>query len=46
MSAMKRYATKQAQARQRRRLQAHERLERDRCQAQRAAAALHPALED
>jgi hypothetical protein len=46
MSPNKRYAKKQAQARQRRRRQAHERLERDRRQAQRAAAALHQALED
>ena len=46
MSPMKRYAKKQAKARQRRRLQAHERLERDRRQAQRAAEALHQALED
>ena len=46
MSPTKRYATKQATARQRRRLQTHERLERDRRQAQRAAAALHQALED
>jgi hypothetical protein len=46
MSPSKRYAKKQAKARQRRRLHAHERLERDRCQAQRAAAALHHALED
>ena len=40
MSLSKRYATKQAKARQRRRLQAHER------QAQRTAEALHQALED
>lgn len=46
MSPMKRYAKKQAKARQRRRLQAHERLERDRRQAQRAAEALHQALEN
>src|SRR5213594_3542906 len=46
MSPTKRYAKKQAKARQRRRLQAHERLERDRCQAQRAAEALHQALHD
>jgi hypothetical protein len=46
MSPSKRYAKKQAKARQRRRLQAHARLERDRRQAQRAAAALHRALED
>jgi hypothetical protein len=45
MSPTKRYAKKQAKARQRRRLQAHERLERDRRQAQRAAEALHQALE-
>jgi hypothetical protein len=45
MSPTKRYATKQAKARQRRRLQALERLERDRRQAQRAAEALHQALE-
>ena len=46
MSPSKRYAKKQAKARQRRRLHAHERLERDRRQAQRAAEALHQALED
>jgi len=46
MSPIKRYAKKQAKTRQRRRLQAHERLERDRRQAQRAAEALHQALED
>ena len=46
MSPSKRYAKKQAKARQRRRLQAHERLERDRRQAQRVAEALHQALED
>ena len=45
MSPIKRYAKKQAKARPRRRLQAHERLERDRCQAQRAAEALHQAIE-
>jgi len=45
MSPTKRYAKKYAKARQRRRLQAHERLERDRRQAQRAAEALHHALE-
>ena len=45
MSPGKRYAKKQAKARQRRRLQTHERLERDRCQAQRAAEALHQAIE-
>ena len=37
---MKRYAKKQAKARQRRRRKAHTRLERDRRQAQRAAEAL------
>jgi len=46
MSPMKRYVKKQAKARQRRRLQAHERLERDRRQAQRAAVALHQAIEE
>jgi hypothetical protein len=46
MSPSKRYAKKHAQARQRRRLQVHERLERDRRQAQQAAEALHQALED
>ena len=46
MSPIKRYAKKQAKTRQRRRLQAHERLKRDRRQAQRAAEALHQALED
>ena len=46
MSPSKRYAKKHAKARQRRRLQAHERLERDRRQAQRAAEALHQALGD
>lgn len=46
MSPAKRYAKKYAKARQRRRLQAHERLERDRHQAQRAAEALHHAMED
>jgi hypothetical protein len=46
MSPSKRYAKKQAKARQRRRLQAHERLERDKRQAPRAAEALHQALED
>jgi len=43
---MKRYAKKQAKARQRRRLQACERLARDRRQAQQAAEALHQALYD
>jgi hypothetical protein len=46
MAPRKRYAKKQAKARQRRRLHAHERLERDRRQAQRAAEALHHALAD
>jgi hypothetical protein len=46
MSPSKRYATKHAKARQRRRLQVHERLERDRRQAPQAAEALHQALED
>ena len=46
MSPMKRYAKKQAKARQRRRLQACERLTRDRRQAQQAAEALHQALHD
>jgi hypothetical protein len=46
MSPSKRYAKKHAKARQRRRLQVHERLERDRRQAQQAAEALHQALED
>ena len=46
MALTKRYAKKQTKARLRRRLKAHERLDRDRCQAQRAAEALHQALED
>ena len=46
MSPSKRYAKKQAKTRQRRRLQAQERLERDKRQAQRAAEALSQALED
>ena len=46
MSPTTRDAKKQAKARQRRRLQARERLERDRLQAQRAAEALHQALVD
>jgi len=46
MSPSKRYAKKHAKARQRRRLQVHERLERDRRQAQQAAEALHQALAD
>jgi hypothetical protein len=44
MSPSTRYAKKPAQASQRRRLQAQERLERDRRQAQRAAEALEQAL--
>ena len=46
MSSAKRYAKKQAKARQRRRLNAQQRLERDRRQAQQAAEALHQALEE
>ena len=46
MSPSKRYAKKQTKARQRRRLKAPGRLERDQRQAQRAAEALHQALED
>ena len=46
MSPSKRYAQKHAKARQRRRLHAYERLERDRRHAQQAAEALHQALED
>ena len=46
MPPAKRYAKKHAKARRRRRLKAHERLERDRRQAQQAAEALHQALED
>jgi hypothetical protein len=46
LSPSKRSAKKHAKARQRRRLQVHERLERDRRQAQQAAEALHQALED
>src|SRR2546430_6335688 len=45
MSPAKRYAKKQAKARWRRHRTAQERLERDRHQAQRAAEALHQALE-
>ena len=45
-SPFKRDAKKHAKARQRRRLKAHERLERDQRQAQWAAEALHQALED
>lgn len=46
MSLSKQYTKKHAKARQRRRLQAHERLARDWGQAQRTAEALHQALED
>jgi hypothetical protein len=46
MSPAKRDAKKQAKARQRRRLQAQERLERDRRQAQQAAKVLEQALHD
>src|SRR5438132_7654113 len=46
MSLMKRDAKKQAKTRQRRRLKASERLERDRRQAQHAAEALQQALDD
>ena len=46
MSPAKRCAKKHAKARHRRRLQAQERLARDRRQAQHAAQALEPALED
>jgi len=45
MSPTQRYAKKHAKARQRRRLTAHERLARDRRQAQRAADAIHQALQ-
>src|SRR5713101_1078693 len=46
MSQTKRYAKKQAKARQRRRRNAQERLDHDRHQAQQAAEALHQALEE
>jgi len=46
MSPTQRYAKKCARARHRRRLKAHERLDRARWQAQRAAEAWHQALED
>src|SRR5712691_8027185 len=46
MSLHKRYAKKQAKARARRRHSAHERLERDQRQVQRAAEALHQTLEE
>ena len=45
MSPMKRYAKKQAQARQRRRHTAHERLRHDQQQAQQAIKALEQALD-
>ena len=46
MSRAKKYARKQAKARQRQRQNAQERLERDRRQAQQAAEALHQALDE
>jgi len=46
MSPTKRYAQKQAKARQRRRQTAHERLQRDHAQAQRAIESLEQALQD
>jgi len=46
MSAMKRYATKQAKARKRRRLKAPERLKQQRAQAQHSIEAIHQALKD
>ena len=46
MSPRKRSTKKHAKARQRRRLKAHERLARDRRQAQHAAEALQQALDD
>src|SRR5215467_9461432 len=46
MSAMKRYATKQAKARKRRRLKAQERLKQQRAQAQHSIEAIHQALKD
>ena len=46
MSPTKRYAKKQAKARQRRRLTVQERLARDRLQAQHAATVLEQALQD
>lgn len=45
MAPSKRYAKKQAKASPRRRLQAHERLERDRRHAPQATAVLHQTLE-
>jgi hypothetical protein len=46
MSPTQRDTKKQAKTRQRRRLKARERLERDRRQAQHAAEALQQALDD
>jgi hypothetical protein len=46
MSLTKRYAKKQAKARNRRRHKAHERLQRDHARAQRAIEALEQALQD
>ena len=46
MSPMKRYATKQAKARKRRRLKAQERLKQQRAQAQHYIEAIHQALKD
>lgn len=46
MAPMKRYAKKQAQAIQRRRLKAQQRLRQQRAQAQRYIEAIHQALED
>src|SRR5947209_19803886 len=46
MSPAKRCAKKYVKARRRRYLKAHERLARDRCQAQHAAEALQQALDD
>ena len=46
MSPLKRYAKKQAKARQRRRQKAHERLQGDQARAQRAIEALEQALQN
>src|SRR5207245_9509064 len=46
MSPMKRYATKQAKARKRRRLKAKDRLKQQRAQAQHSIEAIHQALKD
>ena len=46
MSPMKRYATKQAKARKRRRLNAQERLQQQRAQSQHSIEAIHQALKD